>query len=558
MIISTNSTGTIIFDALGGIDIGFKRAGVAIRNRFDSVYAGRAQHMQHAAKSTAHKAQFAVQEAEHEKRVKQITSHPLMRLKELSNIAEAAPAIALARPEIIAGSPPHLTSRPERPPEAFLLEAFAIIVATARPCYFVMENNIGVARSWHYEQLFDRMLRQSGYGLSQMIVRAAHFGAADQRWRFICAGCLGEPDNWLNAYLDQYRATRRLTVADILGQNFGSSLSECVPVFGADYQPLEHDDEDPRSSGMELRDVDQRTLRDLSSEARLFFCRPGGKDTGIIHRTDRPAPSVARTSLKGLPSAYRPKPGDKIDLRLLPQPTLEDFLKLAGFPEDSSPEWSRAGRSFLENKDLTTFQKRLQLANATPPPLAEAIGRAILDHRAKLERGEPHSKAWVLSGVPNDSTPPSPKQSEIGLPKIPPAYRSHLENDPKLRPRAVSQLLTDLKAAKAKVAHYQLKDAKAEQVALDQVFKLAGTSEGPSERVRRSQLRHALKRFAEWEKTQTPEFKQKQQNHEDARQAAEDDRQFLEHGPFEGSSFSPGFFESRATRRNVNPNEGDD
>ncbi|MGY6709033.1 MAG: DNA cytosine methyltransferase [Rhizobiaceae bacterium] len=550
-----------LFDGLGGFEIGLEKAGIALGGQFSSVYAGRARDRQDEG-SAFHGDKFAAQEAEHQERVKKVMENPFLRLRELSNLAEAAPAIALASPDIIAGSPPHLIQRLGRPPEAFLLETFAIVVATARPRYFVMENNIGVARSWDYGQLFHRMLRQSGYGLSQMMVRVAHFGAADRRWRLICAGCLEESDNWLNAYLHQYRARKQLTVADILGQDYGRKISECTPdaeTGNKRVQPAETDGRrrqaedaaDKRPSGTVLRDIDKRTIRDLPPEARLYFCRPGGKDMGLLHRSDRPAPSPMRSSLQGLPPSYRPKAGDQLDLRLLPQPTLGDFLKLAGFPDGGSTKWESTKRS-AGTRDLTAFQQRLQLASSTPPPLAEAIGRAILDHRAKLKLGAAHSKSWVITGA-SATLPPSSPPSKARPKKNYYDYKTYLENDLKLKDRAVSQLLTDLRAAKADVAHYELKDARAEQIALEKLFKFQGTAKDQSERVRRSQKRRALRLFAEWEETQTPEYKQKLEDQEEVRQAIEDERHFLEHGPFEESAVSPGFFDRLSLRQKAKP-----
>ena len=555
-----------LFDGLGGFEIGFRRAGIALGGQFSSVYADRALDRQDGG-SAFRRAKFAAQEAEHQERVTKVLENPFLRLRELSNLAEAAPAIALARPDIIVGSPPHLTNRLGRPPEAFLLETFAIIVATARPRYFVMENNIGVARSWDYGQLFDRMLRQSGYGLSQIMVRVAHFGAADRRWRLICAGCLEESDNWLSAYLHQYRARKQLTVADILGQDYGRKISECTPCaeMGSEHvQPAEMDgqlgqaeDADKLPSGTVLRGIDKRTIRDLPPEARLYFCRPGGKDMGLLHRSDRPAPSLMRSSLQGLSPSYRPKAGDQLDLRLLPQPTLEDFSKLAGFPDFDSAEWEGV-KGRVRTRDLTPFQHRLKLARSTPPPLAEAIGRAILDHRAKLKVGAPHSKSWVLAAASNATTLPSSPPSKPRPKRAYDAYKTYLENDLKLKDGTVSQLLTDLRAAKADVAHYELKDARAEQKALEKLFKFEGRVKKQSVRVRRSQKRRALRLFADWEETQSPKYKQKLEDQEEVRQAIEDERHFREHGPFEEPAASPGFFERLASRRKAKPNEGED
>ena len=538
-----------LFDSLGGLRTGLTRAGLRVDYpRYISIHGLRTKLRQNVGRSAERLAQIEAEEAVRAKSATQTLAHPLLWDRELSNLAATAPEIARAKPAIIAGSPPHLRFRSGRDPDNFLLENFAIIVATSRPTYFVMENNISVAKSAFFEELFDEMLRNCGYGLTQMIVRVAEYGVADRRRRFICAGCLGAPDNWLRPYLIQYRTPRPLTVADILGPDFGVTLSECMAEEGEARQVASHMTREPGSVETVLRKLDHRTIDQLKPHTRLYFCHPSGRDTGLVHRTDRPAPSLLRTSLRPLSASYRPAVGDKVDLRLLPQPTLDDYRRLAGFQSEKTPENLASGSP---QDDYSEFQQRVILAEATPPPLAEAIGRAIIDHKENMKPGGAHSKAHVFLGaeVPEPAAVRSPKMlSERTIER----YRAHLKKEKRFKARLVSQLITDLKAAKAQVAQFELDNARAERKALERVFELKGKTSDDTERVRRSQKRRALRLFAEWEYEQSPEYKQILREKEEARENAEIAE--MDWGdPDEGSGISPGLFERLRRKPGAEP-----
>lgn len=76
----------------------------------------------------------------------------------LTAVIEIAPEVAHDKPDIIFGGPPcqALSSAGkgggDNDPRSGLTEAFAIIIAAARPRYFVMENVKGLRKSETYKR----------------------------------------------------------------------------------------------------------------------------------------------------------------------------------------------------------------------------------------------------------------------------------------------------------------------------------------------------------------------------------------------------------------------
>lgn len=318
---------------------------------------------------------------------RRVRSHVEADLKDLLTLA---PFIAELSPDVIVGGPPcqpfssagkELGDADDR---ARLTEAFGVMVATARPRYFVMENVPNIRHYKVYRRLM-LMVRRAGYGITEIKLDASEYGSGQARVRLMCIGCLGEADDFLEGYLKAARSNRRTTVRDVLGA-----------------------------------DLD---VQGIGPEG-LFYMTPGGPSTAGTRSIDKPTPSFTHTSHHRCYSQYVPRKGDVPHVHRLPILDFTSLSRLAGFPEtwNWSPERPAAetptsgtqGRAWINKGD------RMQmLANAVPPPLSEAVGRGLMAHA----RGE----------VPDVD------------PVIPQGYEPWLKRATK---GEFSQALTDLKAAK--------------------------------------------------------------------------------------------------------------
>jgi DNA (cytosine-5)-methyltransferase 1 len=194
-----------------------------------------------------------------------------------------------------------------------------------------------------------------------------------------------------------------------------------------------------------------------------------------------------------LPLTYRPLEGDPVDLRNLYQPTFSEFSLIGGFP----PDWRwpnpipKGKRQTKEEMMAGEREGFLMLANAVPPPLAHAIGRAIIDHHGRrvpaVEAVNRRQAHWVHEL--NKRTKNFRKLQR---------YRQWLAVGKRKQTAAVRQAITDLRKAKLLLSGHGLTSAKEDLVAFD---KLAATPKMIGSR--RSQLRRALRDLAEFENYQS-------------------------------------------------------
>lgn len=312
---------------------------------------------------------------------------------DLLDLLTVAPDIAELAPDIIVGGPPCQAFSAagkqlgDDDPRARLTEAYGVIIATARPRYFVLENVPGVRRSNVYRR-FIIMIRRAGYGITETIVNASYYGSAQNRRRFLCIGCLDEADNFMLGYLLAAKAREQMTVADVLGPDFG------LMVGGR----------------------------------RLYWQAPGGAQSAGTRRTDRSCATIVRSSFSRPASGYVPRRDDIQDVQSLPRLGFPQFALLAGFPNtwnwdpklpDAPPK--AEGRK-PRKRSVTKADKMLMVANAVPPPLAKSLGDCLLAH----SRGD----------IPDIE------------PKIPEDYERWLGHAKGLSGADLSQKMTDLRKVK--------------------------------------------------------------------------------------------------------------
>lgn len=420
------------------------------------------------------------------------TSHNSKHVGDLTAVVDIAPEIAELQPDVIFGGPPcqafSNAGRGDGDDDARsrLTEAYAITIATARPKYFVLENVKGLRKSETYKRAMT-IFRRAGYGLSETVVDASYFGTPQARERLILAGCLDESDGWFRAYLNQYKSAEPLTVADLLGADFGTALAdflldpECedvIPYAAA---------QDYKGYKLRPRDLARLSADDVTPETRFYFCTPGGAASAAIHRTDRPAPTLIRTSMHLLPGTYRPVEGDPVDLRRLWQPTFAQYALMAGYPRDWNWGKTRAeldGDASGRKADLGARQRQLMLANSVPPPLAHAIGRALVDHHQRKIPAVPVEAAAIEQGAWQISSRDFKR------------YGRWLRIAKGLAGKTLRQELSDLRSAKRLVASRQLETASEELKVFDGLPETSGAHMAAT---RKSQLRRTLVNVAEFE-----------------------------------------------------------
>ncbi|WP_173931671.1 DNA cytosine methyltransferase [Chelativorans sp. Marseille-P2723] len=419
-------------------------------------------------------------------------SHLPHHVADLLAVIDIAPEIALDRPDIIFGGPPCQPfsaagkGEGDKSPLSSLTEAFAILVAAARPRYFVMENVKGLRNSEVYRRaraIFER----GGYGLTETVLNASYFGTPQNRERLILAGCLDETDGWLHAYLNQYKSREPMTVADLLGNDFGTQFEdfaldpECSDLVSKDSSEYK---------SYRLRKRDLKCLSERDPNTRFYYRSPGGAASGAIQRTDRPSPTLIRTSTDRLSKNYRPTVGDPVDLRKLQQLTFHQFSRLTGYPEWwdwKLPSPEDGGLSETEAAPVGGSRQQM-LANSVPPPLAQAIGRAIVDHARRMVPANPIEPKAIAEA--------EWRMKAVELKR----YKRWLETAKGLRGKDISQELSDLRAAKKLVHVRKLGSAEEELRAFNS---LPATAANRMSIVRRSQLRKALVNLAEFELFQT-------------------------------------------------------
>lgn len=101
----------------------------------------------------------------------------------------------------------------------------------------------------------------------------------------------------------------------------------------------------------------------LGSDCPPIFLYPRFRLNKSIWLSKEPAPTIIASSLRAIPDTHIVPAGTIT-------PNLQQVGQLQGFPQD----WNWLGKSRHENMKL--------IANAVPPPLAEAIGRVILQREA--------------------------------------------------------------------------------------------------------------------------------------------------------------------------------
>jgi len=261
---------------------------------------------------------------------------------DLGDVAAASLHIMGASPQVIVGGPPcqdySEAGKGVLGKNAAMTQAFAMIIAVVRPQWFIFENTRRAPLSLNYRQA-RAIWKRAGYGLTEILLDASYYGTPQTRKRYFCIGRLGEVDGFLDSAIIDAASKNQVPVRSILDPDRFPDDAELI-----------------RRGG--------------------YFVRPytGGKG---VHRLDRPAPTIIRSSTGKPNKAYRtnPHPTDHMTYDKAFQLKEHQAMRIQGFPADFDMGGYRLRRKGKEYAKRDIMQ---MIANAVPPPLAEKIGEVIL------------------------------------------------------------------------------------------------------------------------------------------------------------------------------------
>lgn len=288
-----------LFAGCGGLSLGFQNAGFTVKAGFEY---------------------WDVAVACYEKNF----DHPMIKA-DLSDIDNAVKLIKPFAPSIIIGGPPcqdfSQAGKRIEASRASLTSAFAQIVATIKPRFFVMENVDRAASSNNYAYA-RTVFKNAGYGLTEIVLDASHCGVPQKRKRFFCIGSLNQQDGFLINYFESHISPNETTLRDY----FGNSL-----------------------------------------DFEYYYRHPRNYSRRAIFSIDEPAPTMRGVN-RPVPKGYTGHPNDACALNssIRALTTLERSL-IQTFP---------ANYKWVGSK--TDVEQ--MIGNAVPVKLAEFVAKALLFH----------------------------------------------------------------------------------------------------------------------------------------------------------------------------------
>lgn len=150
-------------------------------------------------------------------------NHPVLKV-DLADTQNAVEIIKKYKPSMIIGGPPcqdfsHAGKRIEAN-RAVLTDSYAEIISAIRPICFVMENVDRAQKSNAYASA-RRILKDAGYGLTEIVLDASKCGAPQKRKRFICFGMLGKEDGFALDVFVKRQSKNSMTLKDYFGDSLG-------------------------------------------------------------------------------------------------------------------------------------------------------------------------------------------------------------------------------------------------------------------------------------------------------------------------------------------------
>ena len=309
-----------LFAGCGGMSLGFQNAGVDVRAAFEFWETA----------ANCYEQNF---------------SHPVYRV-DLSDTDAAIKMITPYKPDLIIGGPPcqdfsHAGKRVEAT-RASLTGSYATIISTIKPPYFVMENVDRAQKSNAYA--FAReTFKDSGYGLTEIVLDASLCGVPQKRKRFFCIGILGGEDD---------------AVRDVVTR--GMSQKETTP-----------------------RDYFGNTL-----DFEFYYRHPRNYNRRAIFSIDEPAPTMRGVN-RPVPKGYLGHPNDACPLSdTVRSLTTKERAMIQTFPD-----------SFVWDGNKTDTEQ--MIGNAVPVKLAEYVASSLItyvkENQVAHNCSKPDFFMWLLN-----------------------------------------------------------------------------------------------------------------------------------------------------------------
>lgn len=264
-----------LFCGCGGLSLGFEKAGMEVVAAFDNWPDALAVYRNN-------------------------FSHPAIKA-DLMDVNESAKSILQFNPDMIIGGPPcqdfsSAGKRDEDNGRGDLTVAYAKIISSVRPAWFVMEN---VERILKTNKLQDALMifRAAGYGVTYTVLNAALCGVPQKRKRFVMIGKLGAQDDFIKETLLENLSDHEMTVAEY----FGDKL-----------------------------------------DIKYYYRHPRSYVRRGIFSTDEPSATIRGVN-RPMPGGYKLHPGDPVDsLEGIRPLTTRERSMIQTFPEDFSFEGTKS------------------------------------------------------------------------------------------------------------------------------------------------------------------------------------------------------------------------
>lgn len=250
--------------------------------------------------------------------------HPITKA-DLGNYQVYVDDIAGENPDVIFGGPPcqdfsHAGNRKEAK-NADLTRAYAKIVSAVKPKWYVMENVDRARKSAAYSNARG-LLKQAGYGITEIVIDASLCGVPQKRKRFFSIGHIGEEDGFLLPELQKNLSNEPMTVRKYFKGRFG---------------------------------------------VKHYYRHPRNYARRAIFSIDEPSPTVRGVN-RPVPAGYPGHPNDPVGVHGIRELSARERASIQTFP---------VGFMFPSKSKTTNEQL---IGNAVPVKLAEYVAKAVFKH----------------------------------------------------------------------------------------------------------------------------------------------------------------------------------
>ncbi len=233
-------------------------------------------------------------------------------------------------------------------PRGRLFEHFFRLAWESRARMFLFENVRDVAVDDRVRETILGAARSAGFGVSWTLLNASDYGVPQDRKRFFLVGFRERAlaARW------RWPAPSHAPQGNVLGLPGWISVRDALQLTGEEYERLS--DPAPTMTATEFKSSPHINTRGGNNQPRRGTER-------ILARLDRPSPTI----MAGHDPIFNRQVRDELWGEIGGRLSTEQLAVLQGFPRG----WSWAG---------TKHSQQRQIGNAVPPPMAEALGRALL------------------------------------------------------------------------------------------------------------------------------------------------------------------------------------